>query len=110
MNKKLLEEIIKFRDDRNWSQFHNPKDLAISISLEASELLELFQWSNSAEAVDNNFQELQDELADILIYCTLMADKLDIDLDKAVEEKIEKNEKKYPVEKSYNSKEKYDQL
>ncbi|MFW5794727.1 MAG: nucleotide pyrophosphohydrolase, partial [Bacillota bacterium] len=84
MNQKLINEIIKFRDDRNWSQFHNPKDLAISISLEASELLELFQWSNSDEAVDNNFQELQDELADILIYCTLMADKLDIDLDKAV--------------------------
>jgi len=110
MNKELVEKIVKFRDDRNWSQFHNPKDLAISISLEAAELLELFQWSNSTEAVDNNFQELQDELADILIYCTLMADKLDIDLDKSVEEKLEKNEKKYPVEKSYNSKEKYDQL
>lgn len=110
MNKELLEKIIKFRDDRNWSQFHNSKDLAISISLEAAELLELFQWSNSDETVDNNYQELKDELADILIYCTLMADKLDIDLDKAIEEKLEKNKKKYPVEKSYNSKEKYDQL
>jgi len=110
MDKELIEKIIKFRDDRNWSQFHNPKDLAISISLEAAELLELFQWSNSDEAVENNYQELQDELADILIYCTLMADKLDIDLDKAVKSKLEKNEKKYPVEKSYNSKEKYDQL
>ena len=110
MDKKLVEKIIKFRDDRNWSQFHNPKDLAISISLEAAELLELFQWSNSDEAVENNYQELQDELADILIYCTLMADKLDIDLDEAVKKKLEKNEKKYPVEKSYNSKEKYDQL
>ena len=110
MDKKLIEKIIKFRDDRNWSQFHNPKDLAISISLEAAELLELFQWNNSKETTENNYQELQDELADILIYCTLMADKLDIDLDKAVMKKLEKNEKKYPVEKSYNSKEKYDQL
>jgi len=110
MDKELIEKIIKFRDDRNWSQFHNPKDLAISISLEAAELLELFQWSNSDEAVENNYQELKDELADILIYCTLMADKLDIDLDEAVKSKLEKNEQKYPVEKSYNSKEKYDQL
>ncbi|RAK06301.1 NTP pyrophosphatase (non-canonical NTP hydrolase) [Halanaerobium saccharolyticum] len=110
MNNKLLKKIFKFRDDRNWSQFHNPKDLAISISLEAAELLELFQWNNSKETVENNYQELQDELADILIYCTLMADKLDIDLDEAVKKKLEKNEKKYPVEKSYNSKEKYDQL
>jgi len=110
MNNKLLEKIIKFRDDRNWSQFHNPKDLAISISLEAAELLELFQWNNSKETIENNYQDLQDELADILIYCILMADKLDIDLDEAIEKKIEKNEKKYPVEKSYNSKEKYDQL
>ncbi|TDO95011.1 NTP pyrophosphatase (non-canonical NTP hydrolase) [Halanaerobium saccharolyticum] len=110
MDKKLIEKIINFRDDRNWSQFHNPKDLAISISLEAAELLELFQWNNSDEVVENNYQELQDELADILIYCTLMADKLDINLDEAVKKKLEKNEKKYPVEKSYNSKEKYDQL
>lgn len=110
MDKNLIEKIIKFRDDRNWSQFHNPKDLAISISLEAAELLELFQWNNSQETTENNYQELQDELADILIYCTLMADKLDIDLDEAVKKKLEKNEKKYPVEKSYNSKEKYDQL
>lgn len=110
MDKELIEKIIKFRDDRNWSQFHNPKDLAISISLEAAELLELFQWNNSKETTENNYQELQDELADILIYCTLMADKLDIDIDEAVKSKLEKNEKKYPVEKSYNSKEKYDQL
>jgi NTP pyrophosphatase (non-canonical NTP hydrolase) len=110
MDKELIEKIIKFRDDRNWSQFHNPKDLAISISLEAAELLELFQWNNSQETMENNYQELQDELADILIYCTLMADKLDIDLDEAVKSKLEKNEQKYPVEKSYNSKEKYDQL
>jgi NTP pyrophosphatase (non-canonical NTP hydrolase) len=110
ININLLNKIIKFRDDRNWSQFHNSKDLAISISLEAAELLELFQWNNSKEAVNNYHQELQDELADIMIYCALMVDKLNIDLDKAIEEKLEKNKEKYPVDKSYNSKEKYDQL
>jgi NTP pyrophosphatase (non-canonical NTP hydrolase) len=110
MNSKILNAIIKFRDDRNWSQFHNPKDLAISISIEAAELLELFQWNNSKETIKKNFQELQDELADITIYCTLMADKLDINLDQAIEHKLNKNKEKYPVEKAYNSKEKYDEL
>ena len=110
MSKKLLSKILKFRDNRNWSQFHKPKDLAISISIEANELLELFQWNSSKETVENNFQELQDELADIMIYCVLMADKLDIDLEKAVEHKLDKNKEKYPVEKAYNSKEKYDKL
>jgi NTP pyrophosphatase (non-canonical NTP hydrolase) len=110
MNKKIINKIIKFRDDRNWSQFHNPKDLAISISIEANELLELFQWNSSKETVENKFPELQDELADIMIYCILMADKLDIDLEKAVERKLDKNKEKYPVKKAYNSKEKYDKL
>jgi len=110
MDKKLIEKIINFRDDRNWSQFHNPKDLAISISIEANELLELFQWNSNKETVENNLQDLQDELADIRIYCILMADKLDIDLEKAVEHKLDKNKGKYPVEKAYNSKEKYDKL
>jgi len=110
MKDKILSEIIKFRDDRNWSQFHNPKDLAISISIEANELLELFQWNSSKETVENDFQNLQNELADIIIYCTLMADKLDIDLEKAVEHKLEKNKEKYPIDKAYNSKEKYDKL
>ena len=110
MNKTLINKIIEFRDDRNWAQFHNPKDLAISISIESSELLELFQWNNSKETVENNLQDLQDELADIMIYCILMADKLDIDLEKAVEQKLDKNKEKYPVKKAYNSKEKYDKL
>ncbi|SDK99947.1 nucleotide pyrophosphohydrolase [Halanaerobium congolense] len=110
MKDKILSEIIKFRDDRNWSQFHNPKDLAISISIESSELLELFQWNSSKETVENNLQDLKDELADIMIYCTLMADNLDIDLEEAVEHKLEKNKEKYPIEKAYNSKEKYDKL
>ena len=110
MNKNLYDKIIKFRDERNWSQFHNPKDLAISISLEASELLELFQWKKSEETIENNHNELKDELADILIYSVLMADKTNIDLEEAIEQKLEKNEEKYPVEKAYNSKEKYNEL
>jgi len=110
MNKNLYDKIIKFRDERNWSQFHNPKDLAISISLEASELLELFQWKKSEETIENNHNELKDELADILIYSVLMADKTNIDLEEAIEQKLEKNKEKYPVEKAYNSKEKYNEL
>ena len=110
MNKNLYDKIIKFRDERNWSQFHNPKDLAISISLEASELLELFQWKKSEETIENNHNELKDELADILIYSVLMADKTNIDLEEAIEQKLKKNKEKYPVEKAYNSKEKYNEL
>jgi len=110
MNKKLLNKIIKFRDDRNWSQFHNPKDLAISLSLEASELLELFQWKSSQETVNNKLNEIKEELADVLIYSILLSDKLDIDIEKIIEQKIEKNKEKYPVEKAYNSKEKYNEL
>lgn len=110
MNKELLERIIKFRDDRNWSQYHNSKDLAISISLEANELLELFQWNSSEETVNKNLNEIKEELADVLIYSILLSDKLDIDINQIVENKLDKNAKKYPVEKAYNSKEKYDEL
>ena len=110
MDKKLIEKIIKFRDDRNWSQYHNSKDLAISISLEANELLELFQWNSSEETVNKNLNEIKDELADVLIYSILLSDKLDIDINQIVENKLDKNAKKYPVEKAYNSKEKYDEL
>ena len=110
MNKNLYDKIIKFRDERNWSQFHNPKDLAISISLEASELLELFQWKKSEETIEKNLNKVKDELADIIIYCALMADKTNIDLEEAIEQKLEKNKEKYPVEKAYNSKEKYNEL
>lgn len=110
MDKDLINKIIKFRDDRNWSQFHNPKDLSISISLEASELLELFQWSNNKEVIEKNYGEIKDEVADILIYIILFSDRLDIDIEKAVLDKLEKNRKKYPIEKAKNSKEKYDKL
>ncbi|AKE16545.1 hypothetical protein PDR31_06380 [Bacillus cereus] len=80
MNQTILEKVLKFRDDRNWKQFHNPKDLAISLSLEASELLENFQWKSSEEAVETKKEDMKDELAD----------QLDIDLEEIIINKIEK--------------------
>lgn len=104
-----MELINKFRDDRDWRQFHNEKDLAISISLEANELLELFQWKGSDEAKEN-LERLKEELADVLIYSYMMADNLGFDVDQIIKEKLVKNEMKYPVIKSKGHKEKYDQL
>lgn len=106
----ILERVLKFRDDRNWSQFHTPKDLAISLNLEAAELLENFQWKDSEEALKSKDQNLEEELADVVIYAMLLADKTNIVLLEAVNNKITLNEKKYPVKKSNNSKEKYTKL
>lgn len=104
-----MEKINKFRDDRDWRQFHNEKDLALSISLEAAELLELFQWKTSAEAKEN-MTALKEELADVLIYSYMMADNLGLDVDEIIEEKLEKNALKYPVGKSKGSKKKASEL
>ena len=76
----LRQDIVSFRDERNWKQYHTPKDLAISISLEAAELLEVFQWSGTDLMVENKREKIEEELADVLIYCGLMADALDISL------------------------------
>ena len=107
---ELREQVLKFRDDRNWQQFHNPKDLALSLSLEASELLELFQWKTSEEAVEKNLEKMKDELADVLIYAILFADETGIDLGSVIQEKLHKNALKYPVDKSYGRKDKYTSL
>lgn len=107
---ELMQKINKFRDDRDWRQFHNEKDLALSITLEASELLELFQWKTSEEAIESNLDDLKDELADVLIYSFMLADNLDFDIKSIMENKIEKNNIKYPVEKSKGSNEKYTEL
>lgn len=107
---ELIKEITAFRDERNWGQFHNPKDLAISLNLEASELLELFQWKSSEEAIEQNKDKLQDELADVLYYVLLMCNDLKIDPKQALLEKLQKNAEKYPVEKSYGSNKKYTDL
>ena len=110
INEKTVQTVIQFRDRRKWSQFHNPKDLAISLSLEAAELLECFQWSGSDTEVTQKREAMKEELSDVLIYALLIADRLKIDLNEAILEKIDQNEKKYPIEKSYGRSVKYDKL
>lgn len=107
---ETIEQVLKFRDDRDWKQFHNPKDLAISISLEAAELLEVFQWSASDVECCDKKEKIKEELADVVNYCILMADVCGLDLDEIIQEKIKKNNEKYPVDKAYGSKEKYTEL
>ena len=87
MTQETINQILKFRDDRDWKQFHNPKDLAISISLEAAELLEVFQWSGSDTSSDNKQEKIKEELADVINYCVLMADACGLDIDEIVQEK-----------------------
>jgi NTP pyrophosphatase (non-canonical NTP hydrolase) len=109
----ITKRILDFRNQRNWKQFHNAKDMAISLTLESSELLELFQWKNEHEVKDyllNNKEKISDELADVLYWVLLMANDLDIDLNESLNEKMDKNEAKYPVEKSKNNHKKYTEL
>ena len=110
MTEETIRQILAFRDKRDWKQFHNPKDLAISICLEAAELLEVFQWSAEDVNCTEKTDKIKEELADVLIYCVMMADTCGLDLDEIVREKMRKNGEKYPVELSRGSKEKYDEL
>lgn len=110
MTQETINQVLKFRDDRNWKQFHNPKDLALSICLEAAELLEVFQWSGSDTVCENKKDKIREELADVLNYCILMADACGLDMDEIVQEKIKRNNEKYPVDKAKNSAKKYDEL
>ena len=105
-----MDKINQFRDDRDWRQFHNEKDLAISISLEAAELLELFQWKSPEEVRENSIERIKEELADVLIYSHMLASNLDLDIDEIIEAKLEKNNIKYPVDKSKGNKGKYTEL
>ena len=107
--RKLTEKIIAFRDARNWKQFHNPKDMAISISLEAAELLEVFQWSGPDTEVDTDkkLAKVREELADILIYAFLMGSELGLDITEIVSNKLEENNRKYPAERAYGKADKY---
>lgn len=107
MNQDTINQVLKFRDDRDWKQFHNPKDLAISINLEAAELLEIFQWSADDIVCEGKMDKIREELADVVNYCILMADTCGLDLDEIVREKIKRNNEKYPVEKAFGRKEKY---
>ncbi|RIW26967.1 nucleotide pyrophosphohydrolase [Bacillus salacetis] len=94
----LINSVNKFRDDRNWRQYHNPKDLAISISIEAAELLEDFQWISSEKALQENKENIREEIADVLIYSLMLCSDLELDVKKIVEEKLEKNGEKYPFD------------
>ena len=98
MTKTSMEKINEFRDARYWRPFHNEKDLALSISLEASELLELFQWKTAEEGVQD-IERVKEELADVLIYSYMMADNLNLDIDEIISEKLIKNAEKYPAPK-----------
>ena len=104
--KYLTQLVLKFRDDRNWKQFHTGKDLAMCLNVESGELLELFLWKSDQE-VDKG--KLADEMGDVLYSLILLADNFDINLTDALKNKIEKNEKKYPVEEFRNSNRKYNE-
>ena len=110
MTQETINQVLKFRDDRNWKQFHNPKDLAISISLEAAELLEIFQWSGSDTVCEDKIDKIREELADVLCYSILMADRCGLDMDEIIQEKVKRNNVKYPVGKAKDSAKKYDEL
>jgi NTP pyrophosphatase (non-canonical NTP hydrolase) len=105
--KKITDELIKFRNERDWEQFHNPKDLALAIGIEAGELLEEFLWKKPEDA---RIEKVKEELADIFTYSFLLAEKYDFDVKKIVLEKMKKNGEKYPIEKAKGTAKKYDQL
>ena len=106
MRQETIDRIRKFTEDRDWDQFHSPANLAKSISIEANELLECFQWSDT----DFDVEHVKEELADVIVYCQNMLDKLELDADEIINNKMDKNEAKYPVEKARGNAAKYDQL
>lgn len=106
MKQETIDRIRKFTEDRDWEQFHTPSNLAKSISIEANELLECFQWSDT----DYDMSHVREELADVLVYCRNMLDKLDLDEDEIVNEKMSRNEAKYPINKAKGKADKYDKL
>ena len=111
--KKLTEKIIKFRDARDWKQFHNPKDMALSLVLEATEVLEHFQWKTQKEIeeyIKTNKDDIGEELADVLYWVLLMCNDLEINIFDALRKKIKKNERKYPVDKAKGKHNKYNKL
>ena len=105
--KKITQELRKFRDERDWAQFHNPKDLALALSIEASELLEIFLWKSAEEA---DADKVKEELADVFAYAFMLADKYGLDVSQIMQEKLAKNKLKYPVEKARGSAKKYNEL
>lgn len=111
--KILMDKAIAFRDDRDWKQFHDPKEVAIALSIEAAEVLELFRYKSneaSLQFAKDNIEEVSDELADVLFNVLIMAEYLDIDLHDALTKKLEKTAKKYPIEKAKGNATKYTEL
>ena len=106
MNQQTINRIRKFTEDRDWDQFHSPANLAKSLVIEAAELLECFQWDEDNYDLDH----VKEELADVMVYSQQLLDKLGLDVDEIINMKMEKNEKKYPVEKAKGKADKYDQL
>lgn len=106
-SEEIIKELIKFRNERDWEQFHNPKDLALAINVEAGELLELFLWKNAQDA---NSEKVKEELADIFAFAFLLANKYGFDVRKIILEKIKSNADKYPVDKSKGIAKKYNEL
>lgn len=106
MTEETINRIRKFTDDRDWDQFHSPSNLAKSISIEANELLECFQWSDT----EYDIQHVKEELADVLVYCRNMLDKLGLDEDEIINMKMDQNEAKYPVDKAKGKNDKYTHL
>ncbi len=104
---RIISELIRFRNERDWEQFHNSKDLALAISIEAAELNELFLWK---KAEDVNVDKLKEELADVFAYAFLLAEKYDLNVEEIVLQKIKQNAEKYPVDKARGNATKYDEL
>lgn len=102
---ELTKKIIEFKEERDWDQFHSPENLAKSISIEAGELLECFQWNNNF-----NKEEVKEELADVLNYCLLLANKIDVDPKQIILDKMKKTAEKYPIDKSKGKSTKYSKL
>lgn len=105
--KEIIEELQRFRNERDWEQFHNPKDLALAINVEAGELLELFLWKNASDA---NVEKVKEELADIFSFAFLLADKYNFDVKQIILEKIKLNDVKYPIDKAKGTAKKYNEL
>jgi NTP pyrophosphatase (non-canonical NTP hydrolase) len=106
-SEEIIQALLKFRNERDWEQFHNPKDLAIALNVEAGELLELFLWKNANEA---NKEKVKEELADVFSFAFLLAEKYQFDVKEIVLEKIQRNAEKYPIEKAKGTAKKYNEL
>lgn len=106
----VIDELISFQEERDWRQFHNPKDLAVSISIEAAELLEVFQWSGTDTSCEDRVSKMREELADVLIYCIYLADAIGVNPLEIIEEKIKINREKYPADAARGNARKYTEL